>query len=313
MIVGIDAGQTGIRAALSDGTVGEPVPGVPRMEADLSPDDVATALLAAIAPLGLAARSAEIEAIGIGLSGFELLGPGDLERIAARMRARLDTHAPVVIATDGITSLLGALGARRAGVVVAAGTGVVVLGHDGAEGWAHVDGWGALLGDDGSGFAVGRAGLRAALRAFDGRAGSAPLRAAAEARWGPLSGLPVAILRDPTPAPRVVASFAPAVAEAAAAGDVTARNIFGEAGEQLALSAVAALRRLFSPGIPADVAPLGNLWRAGALLREPFWRELTRRWPAARVIEPAGTSLDGSVALAGDGTIGTIPGLAWRG
>jgi N-acetylglucosamine kinase-like BadF-type ATPase len=313
VLVGIDAGQTGIRAALSDGTVGEPVPGVPRMEHDLGPDDVATALLAGVAGLGLAARGGELEGIGIGLSGFELISREEMERIAARMRARLDTRAPVAIATDGITSLLGALGGLRPGVVVATGTGVVVLGHDGGERWAHVDGWGSLLGDDGSGFAVGQAGLRAAVRSYDGRDGSPVLRRAAEERWGPIDQLPATILRDTTPTSRIVASFAPAVADAARAGDVTARNIWAQAGADLAHSAVAALKRLFSPGVPADVALLGNLWNAGALLREPFDRELTRRWPAARVVPAVGTSLDGAVVLAGEETIGTVAGLAWRG
>jgi N-acetylglucosamine kinase-like BadF-type ATPase len=313
VLVGIDAGQTGIRAALSDGTVGEPVAGVPRMEHDLGPDDVATALLAGLAGLGLSARGGEIEGIGIGLSGFELISHAEMERIATRIRARLDTRAPVAIATDGITSLLGALGGLRAGVVVATGTGVVVLGHDGRDGWAHVDGWGSLLGDDGSGFAVGAAGLRAALRDFDGREGSRALREAAEARFGPMRELPAAILRDTTPTSRIVASFAPDVAAAARAGDVAARAIWTKAGEDLAHSAVAALKRLFSPGVPCDVAPLGNMWNAGDLLREPFERELIRRWPAARIIPAAGTSLDGAVVLAAESGVGTIADLSWRG
>jgi N-acetylmuramic acid 6-phosphate etherase len=314
LALGIDAGQTGIRAALSDGTVGAQVAGVPRMEGRVGPDDVATSLLASVAGLGLSARGHELTGIGIGLSGYELIGVPELGRIASRIRARLDTAAPVAIATDGITSLLGALGGRRAGVVVATGTGVVVLGHDGASQWAHVDGWGALLGDDGSGYAVGRAGLRMALRSYDGRGGSAALRAAAEARWGPIAELPVALLRDDAvPTARLVASFAPQVAECAQAGDVTSRNIWHEAGEELARSAVAALRRLFSPGIPADVALLGNMWNAGPLLREPFDRELIRRWPAATIVASAGTGLDGAVAMAGDGAVGTIPALAWLG
>lgn len=313
MLVGIDAGQTGIRAALSDGTVGEPVPGVPRMEHGLGPDDVASALLAGVADLRLAARGGEIDGIGIGLSGFELVSRAEMERIASRIRARLDTRAPVAIATDGITSLLGALGSRRPGVVVAAGTGVVVLGHDGGDGWAHVDGWGSLLGDDGSGFAVGAAGLRAALRDVDGRDGSRVLREAAEARFGAMRDLPVTILRDTTPTSRIVASFAPEVATAAHAGDVTARAIWTQAGEDLAHSAIAALKRLFAPGVPADVALLGSLWKAGDLLHDPFARELIRQWPAAALVEPAGTSLDGAVVLAGEDGVGTIDALAWRG
>jgi hypothetical protein len=55
------------------------------------------------------------------------------------------------------------------------------------------------------------------------------------------------------------------------------------------------------------------VWNAGALLREPFERELIRRWPAARIVPAAGTSLDGAVVLAGEDSIATVAGLAWRG
>lgn len=63
-----------------------------------------------------------------------------------------------------VTAYLAANGTRH-GVVVAAGTGVVTLGV-GPEGVARVDGWGHLLGDAGSAYWIGRAGLDAALRTF---------------------------------------------------------------------------------------------------------------------------------------------------
>ncbi|MYS50866.1 ATPase, partial [Streptomyces sp. SID6013] len=70
--------------------------------------------------------------------------------------------------SDAVTAHAGALGGR-AGVVLAIGTGSVAVGI-GADGtYARVDGWGPLLGDDGSGARIGTAGLRAALRAHDGR------------------------------------------------------------------------------------------------------------------------------------------------
>ena len=94
---------------------------------------------------------------------------GELLRRGARPRAAS------TIASDGVTSLLGALG-ERDGAVVAAGTGTICVARRG-ERLAKVDGWGALLGDAGSGFAIGRAGLEAALRNADGRGGSeAPAR-----------------------------------------------------------------------------------------------------------------------------------------
>jgi N-acetylglucosamine kinase-like BadF-type ATPase len=190
---------------------------------------------------------------------------------------------------------------------------VVTLGHDGADGWARVDGWGSLLGDDGSGFAVGHAGLRAALRDFDGRTGSPALRAAAESRWGSIEDVPTDILREDMAVARVVASFAPAVAQAAHGGDELAAEIWRRAGDELAESAAAAARRLFAAGEPVAVARLGNLWDAGALLDVPFRAGLAARWPAAEAVPAAGTSLDGAVELARPDGPAPVRGLLWRG
>lgn len=314
MIVGIDAGQTGIRAARRGRRerTGPPVAGVPRMEGEVGPADVVAALVAALRTV-VAEGDPPPDAIGVGLSGFELASGADLRAIADGLRAAVGARPPVAIASDGVTSLLGALGGPRPGVVVAAGTGVVVLGHDGAGRWAKVDGWGSLLGDDGSGFAVGRAGLRAAVRAFDGREGGSPaLRAAAAARWGSIEAVPAGLLRDAGPLSRAVASFAPAVADAARAGDPAAAAIWERAGDELAASAAAACRRLFGPGDPVDVARLGALWDAG-LLDAPFAAGLARRRPAARIVDAAGTSLDGAVALARPDGPAPVEGLLWRG
>jgi N-acetylglucosamine kinase-like BadF-type ATPase len=323
VIVGLDAGQTGIRA-LRDGHPGErgggqaEVPGVRRMEGPVGPDDVAGALIGAIAALQElpGGRGAPVAALGVGLSGFELASEADLARIAQRLRAAdgVAPDASVAVASDGVTSLLGAFAGARAGVVVAVGTGVVTLGHDGAGAWAKVDGWGALLGDDGSGFAVGHAGLRAALRAYDGRtdSGSALLRAAAEERWGSMEAVPTAVLRDDVATSRVVASFAPAVRDAALAGDPVAQAIWERAGRELARSAAAACGRLFAVGSAVEVAPLGNLWNAGPLLTEPFERELAARWAAARTVAAAGSSLEGALELARPDGPAAVRGLLWR-
>ena len=308
MILGIDAGQTGVRAAVAGRPAVVEAPGVPRLEDPVGPDDVAAALMRAVDRLnGVRGR---IAAVGVGLSGFELASEADLRRIAERLRGTVGERARVTIAGDGVTSLLGALG-RRPGVVVAGGTGVVALGHDGHGDWARADGWGSLLGDDGSAFAIGAAGLRAALRAFDARAGgSEPLRALAEAAFGAVDAIPLAVHRQ-GPAARTVAAFAPAVATAARAGDPVAEAIWARAGEDLAI-AVAAACAPFPPYAAVDVACVGNLWKAGDLLTEPFRRALAERRPGATLVAPAGTSLDGAAELARGAADAAPRTLVWR-
>jgi N-acetylglucosamine kinase-like BadF-type ATPase len=55
------------------------------------------------------------------------------------------------------------------GIALVAGTGSVAWGCNAADEVARCGGWGYLLGDEGSGYALGLAALRGAVRAIDGR------------------------------------------------------------------------------------------------------------------------------------------------
>ena len=305
----IDAGQTQVRAALypidSEGGPGPGVaPGVRRMDsADVGPDTVAGAVLEAVGALG--PLEAVPGAIGLGLSGFEIAAEPDLGRIADALRERVGP-APVAIATDGATSLLGAL-AGRPGGVVAAGTGTVAMAYDGSR-WAKVDGTGSVLGDAGSGFAIGRAGLDAALRHHDGRGGSRVLAETAARRFGPLDQLPLCISRADPPT-RAVAAFAADVAELAGGGEPAAIEILAEAGRELAVSGCAALGRVFAPGEQAPLSCTGNVFRAGQALTAAFASTVGELRPGTRIEAPAGGSLDGAARL---GDHEPVPGVLWR-
>jgi N-acetylglucosamine kinase-like BadF-type ATPase len=309
-VLAVDAGQTEIRAALADGGRGSrsaTAPGVLRMGGRVGPDEVAAALLAAVTALG--PLPDPLPPVGVGLSGFEAAAEEDLRRVGELLRARLAVER-LAIASDGVTSLLGAL-AERDGAVVAAGTGAVCVARR-AERLAKVDGWGALLGDAGSGFAIGRAGLDAALRHADGRGGSEALLTAAERRYAPLPDLSERIYAAEVPT-RAVAAFAADVASEAAAGEPHATAIMAGAAGELALSACAALDRLFEPSEPATVSYAGNVFQAGPPLLEPFAREVRRRRPATELVAPAGDALAGAALLAElDDGLRPEPGLLWR-
>jgi N-acetylglucosamine kinase-like BadF-type ATPase len=303
----VDAGQTGTRAAVVNGIEGRPLgrgPGVRHLQSPGGVDHAAAAIATAAERAGLASG---IDTLCIGLSGF-VYDPAELEPLATTLRRRLGL-AHVVVASDVVTSYLGALGPRP-GVVVAAGTGTVALAADGRGAVALVDGWGHLLGDAGSGFAIGRAGLSSALRALDGRGGSEDLRVRAEHLYGPLHELPTAIYGGEGPARRV-AAFAEAVADAARAGDAKAREIWADAASELASTAIAAAARALGSDTSAEVSWAGSLFAATDLLRTPFTRRLAERAPRLRVIAPAGSSLDGAARLAGPEAQAMFPGLVW--
>lgn len=344
--VAVDAGQTQVRAVLVDGhgPVAE-APGVERINgAAVDADAVAAALLAAISGLSVPAGAGAT--VAVGLSGFEAAGAGDLGRVEARLREELRA-ARVVIASDGVTSLLGALGVRS-GAVVAAGTGTIVVAR-GSRGWARVDGWGSLLGDAGSGFAIGRAGLDAALRELDGRGGSPALLAAAVEHFDTTAEAETAVAPARSPADRAgptletaslrsdsggavsegaaivaavhgaevptraVAGFAEVVGRLAGEGDAASVRILADAAEELALSASAALDRALGDDEPATVSYAGNVFRAGQPLLEPFAQALVRHRPGTTLVAPAADALAGAAMLARDpDAVAPQPGLLWR-
>ncbi len=309
-VLAVDAGQTEIRAALADrerGSRSATAPGVMRMGRRVGPEEVAEALVAAL--IELRPLPEPLPPLGVGLSGFEAAAEEDLRRVGELLSARLSVER-LSIASDGVTSLLGALG-ERDGAVVAAGTGTVCVARRG-ERLAKVDGWGSLLGDAGSGFAIGRAGLDLALRHADGRGGSAALLRAAERRYEPLPGLPESIYSADVPV-RAVAAFAADVAREAAAGEPHAAAVLAAAGRELAVTACAALERLFEPGEPAFVSYAGNVFRAGRPLLEPFTAEVPARRPGTEVVPPEGDGLAGAALLAAlDDGLRPEPGLLWR-
>jgi len=256
------------------------------------PEVIAERLVAAVEELGPLPDPPPAAAIG--LSGFEAIGPEQLAFVADAFRANLGVER-LAIATDGLTALLGAIGPRD-GVVVAAGTGTACLGRRGNL-FAKVDGWGSLLSDAGSGFAIGRAGLDAALRAYDGRGGSPRLMDAARRRYGTVEQMAERIYCEPVPT-RAVAAFAADVAAEAEAGDEPALEIVRDAARELATSVCAAAARLFEPDEPVVVSYTGNVFQAAALILEPFTREVETLRPGASLVPPSDDPLAGAFLLA---------------
>ncbi|MFC8230105.1 N-acetylglucosamine kinase [Streptomyces sp. NPDC057287] len=293
-VAAVDIGGTGARVRLSDGrTTSEVVRAPGRTVSGAGVDSAAllAGLATALHTLRTAHRDLRVEAVGVGMSG--LLGltarpDGLLGRLSALFRA-----PRVVLASDMVTSYVGALGIRP-GAVVAAGTGAVALGTDFRGQWLRSDGWGHLLGDEGSGAWIGAAGLRAAMRAHDRRpGGSAPLLELAVERFGEPAGLPSRLYPHGDVAGRM-AAFAPDVARAAHRGDSVAHDIWRRAAVHLARTVGAAL----PSGVDPVVSWCGQLFSAGDLLTDPFLDALRTAAPQARPVPPAGSSLDGAAHLA---------------
>jgi N-acetylglucosamine kinase len=156
----------------------------------------------------------------------------------------MDKFRRVTITHDAEIALVGGAG-RRYGVVLIAGTGAIAYGVNAKGRTARADGWGRLLGDDGSGYWIGRAGLRAALRSYDGRGPSTALLRRLRLAIGAVDvdDIVERIYGEGWDAARV-ASLAPLVMACAQEGDRVAEGILRQAGLRLARAVGAVVKGL---------------------------------------------------------------------
>ncbi|GAA3766648.1 N-acetylglucosamine kinase [Streptomyces phyllanthi] len=287
LVVGLDAGGTRTRAVLAtagaedagrnDRPLGEGLGGpgnaltvpVPQLT-----EHLAEAVGGAV-PKRLRGRVVAVTGGFAGATGADPDEPGRLNALAALTAALRDlgiAAESVGISSDIEAAFASAPGAPADGLALVAGTGAVAARISGRRCAAIVDGDGWLLGDDGSGFWIGRSAARAALRMADGRGGPTVLAASVGRALGlpeevlpyealPYEALPyeAGVLRDerggavpkewsrarreafrrhllPTVMARPpirLARLAPLVAEAAQGGDAVAAAILDRAADRL--------------------------------------------------------------------------------
>lgn len=227
---------------------------------------------------------------GLGMTGSGAYVAETLDQIAA--------YECKTVVHDSISAHAGAL-AGAPGVIVIAGTGSVALGVDAGGKALRVGGWSHLMGDEGSGYAIGRQALSAAARMQDGRAPLSRLHAAVLAHFHAQTLWEVhAQIHAPGASRAEIAALARVAAACAQEGDETAQRLFQQAGFQLAELALAALRGLRMENAAALVAPVGGVFQAGELILAPLRRFLLAGAPLARVVPPLLPPVFGAVILA---------------
>lgn len=249
-------------------------------------DALASAIQAALAQASALADSVDV--VYAGLTGGWDLAPAIIhEFIPGKVIAEEDT----VIALAG-ASICGT------GVVLIAGTGSVAFGRNKEDVTARAGGWGYLMGDEGSGYDVSLAAVRAAAKAADGRGPKTALTGMISTylEVEDLEGVhrklySGSLLRGD------IAGIAKSVARAANAGDMVAIEILKRAGDELAMTAAAVIHRLGLAAGEAVVYPVGGLFSAGNALLRPLEESLTRCAPGARLMPPAFAPVIGAVFL----------------
>ncbi|HEV7976045.1 N-acetylglucosamine kinase [Amycolatopsis sp.] len=231
----------------------------------------------------------------------------DTEDTAVAFAAALREIAPDIVwrlENDAVAAWKGAFGAGPSGVVAICGTGAVAFArHDGRQ--ARAGGWGAALGDEGSGYDMGRRALLALLRHQDGMGPATSLRDPVLSHLGLSRTDAIIDHMHFHLQPSQVAALAPMVLREAKGGDEVALSIVDGVARSLveiAAAAARAVRGNESHEIPFSLA--------GGVSGDGYFAERVRRHGAEPSLllawhPPEATPAIGAVYLAME-TAGTF-------
>lgn len=290
-ILGIDAGGTRTTALVANGS--EVVARATGGAGAVRPGRA----LQAAAKITAAARQALTEA---GLLQADLLVVGaagvgrEPERTELREGLRSERLANRIVVTGDLDIALEAAFGEKPGIVLVSGTGSVAVGRVADHTIHRRGGFGWQIGDEGSGFAIGRAALMAIAKAHDGRGANTELTPSMLAA-SPARDFDALVRWSGNANPAEIAALAPLVFQVAGRGDEVAQGIVDAAAEEL-VALVGSLIPLYGQAKTIPLALTGGNLEPGRGLREPVVSRL-RRTSRIRVREDSLRPAEGALAL----------------
>lgn len=262
-VLGIDAGGTKTVALLADDEgriIGEARSGAANLqtEGELEVEKI----LHTVIEQATDGHHGPVAAVCLGMAGVDR---EDDARILRGVMRRLGFRTHALIVNDALIALVAGAGPNP-GVVIVSGTGSIAYGVNQHGVAARAGGWGPTLGDEGSGYWIGRRALAAVVRDVDER--------------GPRTNLTRLVLRHFSVSKpqelvaeiyhqpqgrRIVAALGAVVDLARGEGDRVATDIMVHAADELALAAASVISRLGMRGEQFAIL------LSGGMLRESEW------------------------------------------
>jgi N-acetylglucosamine kinase-like BadF-type ATPase len=207
----------------------------------------------------IADRDVRPSAICLGIAGVDRAAD---EAVVYGIMKRIGYKARILVVNDALIALQAGIG-DGPGIVIVSGTGSIAYGRNAAGDAARAGGWGSVLGDEGSGYWIGRLALRAVVRHADGRGRATMLT---EKLLGHFHAERAAelihrIYHDEV-GPRAIASLAQYVQDARAEGDLVAIAILNQAADELITAGTAVMARLDLKDDPFTFVLAGGMFHA---------------------------------------------------
>ncbi len=190
----------------------------------------------------------------------------------------------VIIENDALSVLLGATN-HQPGAILIAGTGSIVFAHDGKENYVRTGGLGHRLGDEGSGYWIGKQAITAILKMHDGR--------------GPQTWLEELILKhfnftdhealynwvySPDFSIHQVGALAKIVEQANDERDAVSRTILEQSAEELYQLVSTAVNRVGIADIPFKLMLLGGVLQNSDFVKGQLLDRIKQAMPHADLL-----------------------------
>ena len=286
LVLGVDGGATKTMCAVADEkfkVVGVGVAGpcnynvVSVREAR---KNVKLAIKQACSNLNIRKKSIKIGCFGIG----GLTTDRDYE-IISREIVPSNIAEKRIIVNDVIVAFYAATRGEP-GIVVVAGTGSIAYGLNNKGESAISNGWGWLMGDEGSAFDIARRALIAAAKAYDGRGEETILvdMFKKEFEVDDFKDIVPKIYHEVTSTK--IAALSKIVFTAAKNGDKVAIKILKKAGEELGKAAVAIAKKIFMREETIIVGVSGGVFKADKIVWSYFKKYVSNFLPGALFVPP---------------------------
>jgi len=280
-VLGIDAGGTKTVAFLADGSgrvIAQARAGGANLHAvgELEVEKVVQQVM----ETAIGDRAITLDAICLGIAGVDR--EDEARSVRAIMR-RIGHKSRVVVVNDALIALVAGAG-NEPGIVIVAGTGSIVYGRNARQEAARAGGWGHIIGDEGSGYWIGREALAAVMRASDGRGPETRLTGDVLAFFqiADISRLPRIVYDREVPR-MSVAALGPIMQIAQEAGDAVASRILERAADELVLAARSVATRLEMRGDEFAFVLAGGAFRGVPWLGYEVARRLIEVAPRSQV------------------------------
>lgn len=183
----------------------------------------------------------------------------------------------IQLLNEGEACLLAGVQKQR-GFVALSGTGATLFALDGGLKTA-AGGWGSWIGDEGSGYDVGRRGIGAAIRESEGRGPATAITPLIMEHFGLAKLYDFVPLLYNNPSPRgIISSVSVLVAQAAKAGDAIAEGVLRDAGAEMAAQMLALMNR--EPEMKGEsVTVAGSVWKSGRPMFDSFCAGIREQEP----------------------------------